>query len=85
LPIFEYLCNDCGKSSEMLIFQEDKAQKCTSCGSSNITKLLSTPSSMSGQMKNTMPGPKDTTCCGSSPGDAAGCAGPGSCCGKNFS
>jgi len=83
LPIFEYLCNDCGKLSEILIFHEEKAQKCTFCGSSDIKKLLSTPSSMSGQVKNTMPGPKDTTCCGSYPGDAV-CAGPGSCCGKNF-
>jgi len=40
---------------------------------------------MSGQVKNTMPGPKDTACCGSSQGEAAGCAGPGSCCGKKFS
>ena len=83
MPIFEYLCKDCGKSSEILIFQEDKAQKCAFCGSTNIKKLLSTPSSMSGQVKNTMPGPNDTACCGLSPGEAD-CAGPGSCCGKNF-
>ncbi len=32
--------------------------------------------------KNSMPGPGDTSCCGSAPSEA-GCAGPGSCCGKN--
>ena len=31
-----------------------------------------------------LPGPKDTACCGSAPGQAAGCAGPGSCRGKTF-
>jgi hypothetical protein len=39
---------------------------------------------MSGPAKNSMPGIGDTACCGSSPGKAANCAGPGSCCGKSF-
>jgi hypothetical protein len=38
-------------------------------------------SSLSGTPSGAMPGPGDTACCGSSPGHA-GCAGPGSCCGK---
>jgi hypothetical protein len=49
-----------------------------------MTKLLSAHSSMSGPVKNRMPGPGDTACCGSSPGKAQGCAGPGSCCGRSF-
>jgi hypothetical protein len=31
-----------------------------------------------------MPGLGDTACCGSSPGQASNCAGPGSCCGRNM-
>jgi hypothetical protein len=48
-----------------------------------LKKLVSAHSSMSGPHKNRMPGLGDTSCCGSSPGEA-GCAGPGSCCGKNL-
>ncbi len=84
MPIFEFLCKDCGKASEILIFQELKAQQCSFCGSGNIKKILSTPASISGKNRHNLPGPNDTTCCGSSPGEAGGCSGPGSCCGKNF-
>jgi predicted Fe-Mo cluster-binding NifX family protein len=41
-------------------------------------------SSYFGNSKHNIPGPKDTACCGSAPGEASGCAGPGSCCGKHF-
>ena len=80
MPLFDYLCSDCGKQSEVLIVGSDDQPQCQSCGSRNLTKLLSAHSSMSGVSQNSMPGPGDTTCCGSSP-DHAGCAGPGSCCG----
>jgi hypothetical protein len=46
-----------------------------------MKKLMSAHSSLSGSAAHAMPGPGDTVCCGSSPGHA-GCAGPGSCCGK---
>jgi hypothetical protein len=39
------------------------------------------PSSLTGRTPKSHPGPGDTGCCGSHPG-AAGCAGPGSCCGR---
>jgi hypothetical protein len=45
-------------------------------------KMLSAPSSLSGSARKGIPGPGDTACCGSAPGMASGCAGPGSCCGK---
>ena len=80
MPLFDYQCSDCGKRSELLVSTGEKP-RCTACGSTNVEKLLSAPSSMSGPKKNRMPGPGDTACCGSSPGHA-GCAGPGSCCGK---
>ena len=81
MPLFDYLCSDCGKLSEILITDSGKKPLCSTCGSANVEKLISAPSSMSGPSKNKMPGLGDTTCCGSTPGHA-GCAGPGSCCGK---
>jgi hypothetical protein len=42
---------------------------------------MSAHSTLSGPISGSMPVPGDTACCGSSPGHA-GCAGPGSCCGK---
>jgi putative FmdB family regulatory protein len=83
MPIYEYLCLDCGKTSEILMVGSDDLPRCNSCKSHRLEKLLSAHSSMSGALRNTMPGLGDTACCGSSPGDA-GCAGPGSCCGKNY-
>ena len=83
MPIFDYLCEDCGKAGEILIVGEDNSPQCVFCGSRNMKKLLSAHSSMSGIAKSNTPGLGDTTCCGSLPGEA-GCAGPGSCCGKNI-
>ncbi|QTA93549.1 FmdB family zinc ribbon protein [Desulfonema magnum] len=83
MPLFDYLCLDCGGSSEILITGSADQPKCNACGSHNLKKLLSAHASMSGPVKNRMPGPGDTGCCGSAPGHA-NCAGPGSCCGKNI-
>ena len=85
MPIFEYECQDCGKSSEIIILGTADTPQCSNCGSRNMKKRLSAHSSMSGPLKSRMPGRGDTACCGSSPGESAGCSGPGSCCGKNFS
>ncbi len=82
MPLFEYLCQDCGKISEILITGSKDKAKCTACGSMSLKKMLSAHSSMSGPTGMSMPGPGDTACCGSSP-EQASCAGPGSCCGKN--
>jgi len=81
MPIYEYLCQDCGKTNEILLSKSSEEINCTHCGSKNIKKLFSAHSSMSGSARNNFPGVGDTTCCGSSPGEA-NCAGPGSCCGK---
>ena len=82
MPIFEYLCEQCGAISEVLVASSNESPACTACGSANLKKLLSATSSLSGTARRGMPGPGDTACCGSSP-EYAGCAGPGSCCGKN--
>jgi putative FmdB family regulatory protein len=81
MPLYDFLCSDCGKISEILVASTNEKIKCGSCGSGNVKKMLSAPSSLSGEANERMPGPGDTACCGSSPGHA-GCDGPGSCCGK---
>ncbi len=82
MPLFDYLCQDCGKPSEILLVTAGDVPSCNHCGSRNLKKLLSAHSQYTGQQSSHYPGPKDTACCGSSP-DHAGCAGPGSCCGKH--
>ena len=81
MPLFDYLCLDCGKRSEILIVSSGDQPECPACGTQNLKKLLSAPSPLSGLAKHKLPGPGDTACCGSTPSQAT-CAGPGSCCGK---
>ncbi|MEW6440355.1 MAG: zinc ribbon domain-containing protein [bacterium] len=81
MPLYEYLCQDCGKTSELLVSASSDPPRCKSCESPNLKKLLSAHSTVSSSRER-LPGPGDTACCGHSPGQAAGCAGPGSCCGK---
>ncbi len=82
MPLYDYLCVDCGKVSEILVTSVKDELQCHSCSSDNLKKMVSAHSSMSGPSKSSLPGPGDTSCCGSSPTEA-GCAGPGSCCGKS--
>jgi putative FmdB family regulatory protein len=81
MPLFEYLCLNCGESSEILVVTADDRPSCLICGSRNLKKLISAHSQYTGRQSSGYPGTKDTSCCGSTP-DHAGCAGPGSCCGK---
>jgi len=84
MPLYDFQCKDCQKSSELLLISSAETPVCSHCGSRNMTKLLSAHSSLSGCSNPTLPGPNDTACCGSTPSQADGCAGPGSCCGKAF-
>jgi putative FmdB family regulatory protein len=81
MPLFDFLCLDCGRVSEMLLSGSSEEPGCPACGSQYLKRMLSAPSSLSGVAQHSLPGPKDTACCGSAPGQGAGCAGPGSCCG----
>ncbi|MFH0789616.1 MAG: zinc ribbon domain-containing protein [Pseudomonadota bacterium] len=81
MPLYDFLCLQCGRVSEALLTGSSEAPTCSACGSGDLKRLLSAPSSLSGTTRHSLPGQGDTTCCGSSPGQAAGCAGPGSCCG----
>ena len=81
MPLYEYICLDCGKQSELLVSSGSPEPRCRTCEGANLKKLLSAHTTVSGA-SHRMPGPGDTACCGDAPGQAAGCAGPGSCCGK---
>jgi len=81
MPIYEYDCRDCGRISEILVRGSEDEICCKHCGSRNLQRLLSATSSSTGAMRNRIPGPGDTTCCGNRP-ESAGCSGPGSCCGR---
>ncbi len=81
MPLFDFLCLDCGRVSEMLLIGSSEEPGCPVCGSKHLKRMLSAPSSLSGVAQHSLPGSKDTGCCGSAPGQGAGCAGPGSCCG----
>ncbi len=81
MPIYDYLCMDCGEVCEMLVTSSDASPECTACGGQELKKMMSAHSSLSGVSGSKFPGAGDTACCGTSPAEAT-CAGPGSCCGK---
>ena len=82
MPLHDFLCLDCGETTEFLNVNSEDVPECRSCSSNRLKKLLSAHSSLSGSASTRFPGPSDTACCGTTPAEA-GCAGPGSCCGKN--
>ena len=81
MPLYDYLCMDCGEVCEILVTSSDVSLECAACGSRELKKMMSAHSSLSGTSSSNFPGPGDTACCGTSPAEAT-CAGPGSCCGK---
>ncbi|MGC9194112.1 MAG: FmdB family zinc ribbon protein [Syntrophobacteraceae bacterium] len=84
MPIFEFSCSTCGNVFEKIVYADSEQVCCQKCGGSDLRKLLSTPSSLSGlKSEAKLPGPGDTGCCGTSP-SSKGCV-PGSCCGRTMS
>ncbi|MBN1367471.1 MAG: zinc ribbon domain-containing protein [Dehalococcoidales bacterium] len=78
MPIFEYKCQDCGKTSEFLIHNTDRDNNfvCSFCKSANLVRLFSIPS----LQKFGTPEP-GKTCCGQDERcDSAPCSPGGSCC-----
>jgi len=49
MPIYEYRCNKCGSCFEQIVFPSDDADKfkCPSCGNRDISRLVSSFSSVS--------------------------------------
>jgi putative FmdB family regulatory protein len=81
MPIYDIKCQGCGRTSEVLVTGSEAALVCPECGGTDVAKLMSPSSSLSGREAQSYPGPNERACCGSTP-SAAGCAGPGSCCGR---
>jgi len=42
MPIYEYSCTDCGERFEVLHRGDGNEAKCPSCGSTGVSRLLST-------------------------------------------
>jgi putative FmdB family regulatory protein len=82
MPIFDIRCNNCGRTAEVLVMSVEGDMACPSCGSLQTVKLMSPTSSLTGREGQALPGARDTACCGSRPGEASNCSGPGSCCGQ---
>lgn len=82
MPLYEIVCDACSFAGEVFSPGVTDAPPCPRCGAP-ARKLLSATSPLTGKAAGSgRPGPSDHGCCGSRPGQAAGCAGPGSCCGK---
>ena len=55
MPLFDYLCQDCGKPSEILLVTAGDVPSCNHCGSRNLKKLLSAHSQYTGQQSSHYP------------------------------
>ena len=78
MPLYEYKCNKCGKTSEFLesANKGNISRKCPHCGKSSLEKLLSIPTGMIMRNRNNSFQRTDT-CCGST----NTCNNPKRCCG----
>jgi putative FmdB family regulatory protein len=81
MPLYDYVCENCGGISELLMNISSDQPQCSFCGSPKLKKLVSAHSSLSGAPHTRLPGVGDAGCCGSQP-HQTDCQGPGSCCGK---
>ncbi|MBN1272691.1 MAG: zinc ribbon domain-containing protein [Candidatus Aminicenantes bacterium] len=78
MPIYEYKCKECGKTSEIFFRsrQEHVKPACSFCGSKNLEKIISSPASV--RMGGFTPGGR--TCCGREERcDTPPCTQTGSC------
>ena len=75
MPIYEYKCERCGATNELIVLGKEEAPSCKACGSSDLTKLMSAHN-IAGST-NSYAGEAGGSCCGS----PNSCGNPGSCCG----
>jgi putative FmdB family regulatory protein len=52
MPIYEYLCDDCGKRYERIVFSQDQDVACPGCASQRHTLQLSVFSAHGSSSKN---------------------------------
>jgi putative FmdB family regulatory protein len=60
MPIYEYLCRNCGERVEVLVRSDSGAPSCPQCGSPLLEKLFSAPNVISRWGQPSGSG----TCCG---------------------
>ncbi len=60
MPIYEYLCRECGERVEVWLRSGGERPHCPNCGSPLLKKLFSAPYVMSKGREH----PVGTTCCG---------------------
>ncbi|NQS99034.1 MAG: zinc ribbon domain-containing protein [candidate division Zixibacteria bacterium] len=41
MPIYEYICSECGREFEELVFSSDELPECPICGSKSVEKKVS--------------------------------------------
>ena len=71
MPIFEYLCKDCGKAFEKIVPRYDSLTDCIHCKSGNIEKQLSV-FAVAGLSRES---PNDSAGCGTCGADQPGMCG----------
>lgn len=79
MPLFDFICQDCGKEAEYLVANPDEVPQCCACDGGKLVKQLSAHSSLSG-VSSLLEQCGDVPHCGIKPG-GSNCPGPGSCCG----
>lgn len=73
MPIYEYVCKDCGKEFEELVFSHDEIPACPECKSGATEKLISAcRTRMGGAAPETE---SESTAAPSAPSGCAGCVG----------
>jgi len=77
MPIYDYVCRECGRISELLVrTSENSNSRCPACGSDKMEKLVSSSYIIrSGTTKSA-----GSTCCGKAERcEVPPCSGGGSC------
>ena len=73
MPIYEYICKDCGNEFEQLVSRSDSEISCSKCGSGNLEKQFSVFGTASASSGPTCPA------AGNCPAESGGCGCHGKC------
>ncbi len=69
MPIYEYTCDKCGRTFELLLASRSAKASCPDCGSSRLTRLFSTFAAHDGSAASPC---AEGKCPGSGPSSCAG-------------
>ena len=72
MPIYEFICQKCGKEFERLVFRSDEAVQCPECGQEGVNKLMSACSAKVG-FKFTSGSKPASSCSGCSSNSCSSC------------